>query len=99
MEPYQKELLERLTKQSEENSRILKSLRSHARFGMFFSIIKWTIIIGPIVWAYFYLQPYFGSISQLYDTISSQVQTVSSLQEKLKGAENILKPAPKVEQQ
>ena len=99
MEPYQKELLEKLTKQSEENAKILKTLRRHARYAMFFGFLKWSILIGPIIWAYFYLQPYFGSISQLYDTISSQVQTVSGLQEKLKGAENILRPTPKVEQQ
>lgn len=98
MEPYQKELLEKLTKQAEENNKILKSLRSHARYGMFFSILKWTIIIGPIVWAYFYLQPYFGSISELLNALSSQLQTIEGLQERLKGVDTMIKSMPKIPQ-
>lgn len=94
MEPYQKELLEKLTKQSEENNKILRSLRAHSRYSMFFGLLKWTIILGPLIWAYFYLEPYFGNIRELFETLSSQLQAVGGLQEQLKGVETFLKSTP-----
>jgi hypothetical protein len=108
MEPYQKDLLERILKQSEESNKILHGLRRQARWGAFFGFLKWTIILGPVIWAYFYLQPYFGSIKQLYDTaiqqmrsiegLQQQLKAVEGVQQQLKGVEGFLKNPPKIQQ-
>lgn len=77
---YDKQLLEKILQQTEENNKILKNLRNHSHWGVFFGFIKWAIIIGPIIWAYFYLQPYFsGTFKETTKSFIDQVKTVQGI--------------------
>ncbi len=98
MEPYQKALLEQIAKQGEENNKILKSLRNNSRWGMFFGFIKWAIIIGPLIWAYIYLQPYFGTIKDTFQKLPEQMKTVQGLNEQFKGAKEFFTIPSKIPQ-
>ncbi|MEK7567384.1 MAG: hypothetical protein AAB513_00480 [Patescibacteria group bacterium] len=101
MEPYQKNLLEQIVKQGEENNKILKSLRGNARWGVFFGFLKWAIILGPIIWAYIYFQPYLGTIKDLLQKFPEQVKTIQGLNEQLKNVptnvDSLLKNFPKIQ--
>ncbi|MBX4195365.1 hypothetical protein KW796_00150 [Candidatus Parcubacteria bacterium] len=66
MNPEDKVLLERTLKISEENNKLLRSMRSTARWAVLWGIIKIIILIVPFVIAYFYLEPQFGSISDSF---------------------------------
>ena len=76
---YDKQLLEKIVQQTEENNQILKTLRSHSRWGVFFGFIKWAIIIGPIILAYIYLQPYLGNFQEQSKIIMEQFKKIQSL--------------------
>ena len=54
MTPEEKVLLERTLKFSEENNRILKKLRSSARWSTFWGFVKLALIVGPLILGYIY---------------------------------------------
>ena len=77
---YEKQLLDKIAQLSEENNKMLKSLRRGARWGAFFGLLKWAIIIIPIVWAYFLLQPYYGgSFKETSNNIINQVRSLQGI--------------------
>lgn len=61
-----RKLLERVVELAEENNKILRGLRRAARWGQFFTFIKWLIIIGSAFGAYYYLQPYLDQLMEVY---------------------------------
>lgn len=64
---------------TEENNRILRGMRSSARWGRFFSILWWIIIIAVSGAAYYYyLQPYVEKAEQLYNQIGQTGQQAES---------------------
>ncbi len=54
----------------EENTRMTASLYRRARFSMLISGIKWFIIIGAAVGAFYYVQPAVDSLMQTYSAIT-----------------------------
>ena len=96
MEPYQKQLLEKITALSEESNKILRGLRRQARWGVFFSLVKWAIIIAPLVWAYIYFQPYLGSFKDILQKLPEQLQTIEGIGNQIEGAKDFLKNPPKI---
>ena len=74
---YEKQLLEKLVQQSEENNKILKSLRRHSRWSAFFSFIVWVIILVTLIWTYFYLQPHWDEIQKFTKDLIVQVQKIN----------------------
>ncbi len=96
MEPYQKNLLEQILKSTEENNKILKSLRNHSRWGIFFGFLKWAIIIGPVILAYIYFQPYLGTIKDMYLKLPEQMKTIQSINEQFEGAKDFFQNPPKI---
>ena len=78
------QLLQKLTKLTEENNKILLKMQRNARWLNFFSIIKWIIIIGLTVGSYIVVQPYINPIIDMYKTLqTTQTQSVD-LQDYLK---------------
>lgn len=51
---------------SEENNRMLRSLRNTARFHEIVRVIYFIIIVGGLVWSYHFLQPYLEQIKGTY---------------------------------
>lgn len=66
MNPEEKRLLERTLKLSEENNEILRSLRRKFRWAILWGIIKFAIIVVPLIIGYLYLEPYFGSFADTF---------------------------------
>jgi hypothetical protein len=62
-----RDLVKKTLKLSEENNKILRGIRSSARWGRFFSLAWWIIIIAVSAASYYYyVQPYVETIQQAY---------------------------------
>ena len=66
MNPEEKVLLERTMKLSGENNKILHKMQRVARLATLWGFIKVAIILVPLVFGYFYLQPYFEQAMENY---------------------------------
>ena len=74
MNPEERSLLERTLKLSEENNKILKSLRRVARWTSFWGFVQFLLVVVPLAALYIYLQPYLGTLNHLM----AQAQTALS---------------------
>ena len=70
-----REDLARMEELIEENHRMTKSLLNSYRLSSAISIIKWIIIIGFTLGAFYYIQPYLENILKLYGSINSLTGT------------------------
>ena len=66
-----KSLLQRNLKLSEENNKMLHSMRRSARWSTFFRLAYWIIILGGAAVAYSYVAPYLETVLQAYQDIQS----------------------------
>jgi len=80
---YEKQILDKLAAQSQENNKILRGLRSHARLSAFFGFIKWVIIIAPIVLAYIYFEPYIDSFKNNSKGIIEDIRSIQGIRGKI----------------
>ena len=71
-----RKLIERIVELTEENNKILRQMRRANRFSYFFTFIKWLIIIGSAVGAYYYLEPYLTPLMEFYQKLPLLGQTV-----------------------
>jgi hypothetical protein len=62
-----------------ENNRILHKLLSAQRWATFWSILRWLIIIGLSLGAYYYLQPYLDKLLATYSQIANQIPELKGL--------------------
>jgi hypothetical protein len=65
------ESLKRIEDMTEENQRMIKRLHFAYRFSALFSIVRWVIIIGVTLGAFYYLQPYLEGVLKLYGSVNS----------------------------
>lgn len=83
MPPYEKQLLEKVAKQTEENNEMLRGIRAATRWQWVFFLVKWSFIIAVTLGAYYYIQPYLDTLWEVYGSMSSlaqpQEQTSNSL--------------------
>lgn len=63
--------LEDIKLMTEENNKMIRRLHNAYRISYAVSIIKWTIIIGFTIGAFYYIQPYLENILSLYGSINS----------------------------
>ncbi len=87
MTPEEKSLLERTYKLSEENNKILISMRRSARVASILRYAYWVVIIVLSFGAYYAIQPYvnvmLGSLSSL-TSMSGELNSASSAAQSLK---------------
>ena len=69
MDPEDKELLRETAELTRKNNKILKNIQSAMRWGRVFRIVYWIIIIGSMLGAYYFLEPYFRSVLGTYKGI------------------------------
>ncbi|MDO8492964.1 MAG: hypothetical protein Q7S19_00230 [bacterium] len=62
-----------------ENNKILRGIQRSARVNKVFKFIYWGLIIGSFVGTYYYIQPYFNLLLNLYSQAGS---TLSDIQKK-----------------
>lgn len=81
-----KELLQKNLEASEESLKILRKMRRAAIAGRFFWVLKWAVIIGLSVGAYYYIEPYLRAIMNSFNTVNNlnQPNISPDLLEKLK---------------
>ena len=66
-----KKEIEELKEVTKDNNRLLRGIHARARITMIFNIIKWAIIIGVSVGAFYYIQPFLETLMKTYSSISS----------------------------
>lgn len=66
MDPEIEELLKKNLALAEENNRILRGMRNSVRWGRFFTLLWWGVILASTGVAYYYLQPYIEQAQQIY---------------------------------
>ena len=79
MSPEERELLNRSVSLAEENNRILLSMRRSQRWANIISIIYWVFIIGSIVGAYYFLQPYVDQLMGIYGNVEGAFDNIKQL--------------------
>ena len=77
MDPELKELLRRNLAISEETNNLLKKMHSAQKWGRFFRLFYWLVIISLSLGAYYYLQ---GPLEQLLGTYKSLLDGVENVQ-------------------
>ncbi|MEK7478019.1 MAG: hypothetical protein AAB645_01460 [Patescibacteria group bacterium] len=74
-----KDLLEKNLKVSEENNDLLKGIIRHSRWSLALTIIKWVIIVGVTLGAYYYFEPLWNKTMDLYRSIIESTSTTSDV--------------------
>ena len=70
LDPHEKIILDRTAEMTQENNQILhKLLRAH-RWSQFSALLYWLLILGSMVGAYYYLQPYLDTLISAYQKVS-----------------------------
>jgi TRAP-type C4-dicarboxylate transport system permease small subunit len=83
MTPEERELLTKSIKISEENNRMLRSMRRSARFSSFLRLVYWALIIGSAIWTYYFIQPYLEAVMKGYTEMQKGVQSVTNITDSL----------------
>lgn len=52
-----------------ENQRMIKGIYKRIRFSAIFSTLKWIIIIGVTLGAFYYVQPVFEAVMKTYESV------------------------------
>lgn len=66
MNPEDRELLKKTVLLEEENNDILRKMRRSMRISAFMSWVYWIFIIGSLLGAYYFIQPYLEKFMDLY---------------------------------
>ena len=74
MTPEERELLEKSVALSEENNKILHSMRRTMHISTIMTFVYWVVIIGSAVGAFYLFQPYLDQFKGLYDSASQAVK-------------------------
>lgn len=78
MNSEERELLERTLKISEENNRILKSMRRAGRLGTAFRIFYWLMIIGLGFGTYYFIEPYMKQFNTVYSQFEKTLKNITN---------------------
>ncbi len=78
METQDKQRLERVLELSEENNRILKKMLRSMRWGRLVRVIYWSVILAASVGAFYYVQPYWDGLVDIYGGAQETVEKINS---------------------
>lgn len=79
----QEKQLQEILELSRENNHLLKGVHNRARWGMFFWIVRWVIVIGILFGAYYYVEPYVQKITDTYQKTSDTIKQFQSTADKV----------------
>jgi hypothetical protein len=89
MEDDLKQILEKLTKFSEENNVILKSIKRHFMWQRIFALFYFILIVGPIIIGIIYLPPLLNnSFSEYKDLLGLPSSGTVNINEVMKSIKN-----------
>jgi hypothetical protein len=75
MQPEEKEMLKKTLELSQENNKMLRSMRRSMAMGRVFKIIYWVVIVGAAIGAYYYVTPYIDSAVGAYGSVKGDVKS------------------------
>jgi hypothetical protein len=75
MDPESKKMIEETFYLAKENNKMLLKIRSVQKWDIFWSLLKWFIIIGIALGSFYYLEPYVNKIITFYGSISGTSQS------------------------
>lgn len=79
MQPEEKEMLKKTLELSQENNKILHSIRRSMLRGRIFQIIYWLVIIGVAIGAYYYVEPYIDTAVGAYGSVKGDLKSFSDI--------------------
>jgi len=74
MDHEDKERLKRVLELAEKDHNMVRKLYSAMRWGRVLKIIYWVAILGIAVGAFYFLQPFFESLVEVYKSLGSSVE-------------------------
>jgi len=79
----QEKQLQEILELSRENNHLLKGVYRRARWGMFFWILRWALILGILLGAYYYVEPYVNKVTDTYQRTSDTVRGFQNTADKV----------------
>lgn len=79
MQPEEKEMLKKTLELSQENNKMLHSIRRSMKWGRVVKIIYWVVIIGAAIGAYYYITPYIDSAVGAYGNVKGDLKSFGDL--------------------
>lgn len=79
MQPEEKEMLKKTLELSQENNKMLHSIKRSILRGRIFQIIYWLIIIGAAIGAYYYVEPYIDTAVGAYGNVKGDLKSFGDL--------------------
>ncbi len=72
--------LKRIARVAEENNVLLHSIQRRARMSFMFMILKWVVVVGVAIGAFYYIQPFLEQIAAIYQQLTgSKVDFINLL--------------------
>ncbi|EFK95784.1 hypothetical protein LDC_2200 [sediment metagenome] len=91
--------LDELLELTRENNKILTGMRSAQRWGSFFKLVYWMVILGSILGVYYYFQPtiqkYANTLQTAAGVLQGYEQQVGNISTQLQSVGNLLKTPTK----
>ena len=81
MSPEERELLNRCVTLTEENNKMLHSMRRGMRIASITRAVYWIFIIGSTVGAFYLLQPYIDQVKNAYTGAGDMLNSFNQLGE------------------
>lgn len=74
----QEKQLQEILELSRENNHLLKGVHRRARWGMFFWILRWVLVLGIVFGAYYYVEPFVQSASDTYNRTTDSIRRLQT---------------------
>jgi len=72
-------LLKQIVKLTEENNKLLKKIHRAQVTGRVIKFLYWIVIIGVAVGAFYFIEPYFNQVLNVYDDIQGVTGGITEL--------------------
>lgn len=86
--------LDELLEITRENNKILRGMRRTQRWGSFFRLVYWTVILGSVFGVYYYFQPTIQKYMKTFQTSVGIIQnfekTVGSIPTNVQSVKNLI---------
>lgn len=70
--------IEELTRMVAENTRVVKKIRSVQKWNNIWTLLRYVIIIGLAIGAFYFVEPYYKQVQDLYAKGSAQFNSFSN---------------------
>ncbi len=75
----EKAMLKKTLELSQENNRMLHSMKRQMLVGRIFRIVYWVVIIGAAIGVYYYIDPYINGVINAYGSVKGDVRSFGDL--------------------